>query len=203
MSQDTQARIFEPFFTTKEAGKGTGLGLSMVYGTLKQIGGFIFVDSEIDRGTTFHLFFPPASVPLPQVAPVRRADIAAADAPGGGETLLIAEDEPAVRNLVASALRNEGYRLLIASSAEEALALAGAHEGAIDLLLTDAVMPGKSGVELAALMTAQHPDLPVIIMSGYTEETLVVAATDASVKLLQKPFTPGDLRQRIREALNT
>ena len=141
MTPETQARIFEPFFTTKDVGKGTGLGLSMVYGTLKQIGGFIFVDSEVDRGTTFRLYFPPAAAPGGR--PRRRR------APPSGtarhETLLIVEDEPAVRNLVASALRHDGYRLLLAASAEEALALADAHDGRIDLLLTDAIMPGKSG----------------------------------------------------------
>src|SRR6185503_17237526 len=163
----TQGRIFEPFFTTKDIGKGTGLGLSMVYGTLKQIGGFIFVDSEVERGTTFSLYFPPAIEPVTPTASTLRAD-----ARRGHETLMIVEDEEAVRNLVASALRHDGYQLLLASSAEEAIEMADAHEGPIDLLLTDAMMPGKSGMELADLMSARRPGLPVIIMTGYTEETL-------------------------------
>ena len=197
MSPETAARIFEPFFTTKDAGKGTGLGLSMVYGTLKQIGGFIFVDSDITRGTTFGLYFPPAAAPTtPGAAAVR-------DREGHGhETLLIAEDEPSVRNMVASALRHDGYHLLLAGSAEEALALADAHDGPIDLLLTDAMMPGKSGVELANLMTARRPGIPVIIMSGYTEETLAVRGLNDPIALLQKPFTPRELRRRIRAVLD-
>jgi two-component system cell cycle sensor histidine kinase/response regulator CckA len=198
MARETQARIFEPFFTTKDVGKGTGLGLSMVYGTLKQIGGFIFVDSEIDRGTTFRLYFPPAAG-----KPAAAGSMAAPDDhPGGNETLLIAEDETAVRNLVASALRRGGYRLLVASSAEEALGLADAHDGRIDLLLTDAIMPGKSGLELANLMVARRPGLPVIVMSGYTEENLAISGLTEPVSLLQKPFTPRSLCRRIREVLD-
>jgi CheY-like chemotaxis protein len=196
---DETGHFFEPFFTTKDVGKGTGLGLSMVYGTLKQIGGFIFVDSEIGRGTTFTLYFRPAPAP-------ERAASEAAPARGserhGHETLLIAEDEPSVRSLVASALRHDGYRLLIASSAEEALTLAGAHDGPIDLLLTDAMMPGKSGVELASLMRTQRPGIPVILMSGYTEETLNVPSSKEPIELLQKPFSPRELRRRIREVLD-
>jgi two-component system, cell cycle sensor histidine kinase and response regulator CckA len=198
MSRETTARIFEPFFTTKDVGKGTGLGLSMVYGTLKQSGGFIFVDSELERGTTFHLYFPPSG---PAVA-APRAAAGGHDERRGHETLLIVEDEPSVRNLVASSLRHQGFDLLVASSAEEALSIAESHAGPIDLLLTDAIMPGRSGVELASLMTARLPGLPVIIMSGYTEETLAVAGSDAVVALLQKPFTPRELRKRIREALD-
>jgi two-component system cell cycle sensor histidine kinase/response regulator CckA len=197
MSRDTQARIFEPFFTTKDVGKGTGLGLSMVYGTLKQIGGFIFVASEIDRGTTFSLYFRPAASVAP-VAPISRSDRRGQ----GRETVLIVEDETSVRNLVASALRHDGYRLLLASSAEEALTMADAHDGTIDLLLTDAIMPGRSGLELANLMVARRPGLTVVVMSGYTGEDLAIAGLTEPVTLIQKPFTPNDLRKRIREVLN-
>ncbi len=201
MTRETQARVFEPFFTTKEIGKGTGLGLSMVYGTLKQIGGFIFVDSEVDRGTTFRLYFPPAvrsAATPPDAAPAP----AAATARKGHETLLIVEDEDSVRNLVASALRHDGYELLLAKSAEDALRLDEQHKGPIDLLLTDAIMPGKSGIELAAVMATRRPGLPVIIMSGYTEETLTGAPLDKPLSLLQKPFTPRELRRRIRDVLD-
>jgi PAS domain S-box-containing protein len=198
MPRETQARIFEPFFTTKDVGKGTGLGLSMVYGTLKQIGGFIFVESEIGRGTTFRLYFPPAVAPsAPAPPPVAREDH-----PTGTETLLVVEDETAVRNLVASALRHDGYQLLLASSAEEALKLVEAHTSQIDLLLTDAIMPGKSGLELANMMVARQPGLPVIVMSGYTEENLAISGLTEPPALLQKPFTPRDLRRRIREVLD-
>jgi len=206
MSRDTQSHIFEPFFTTKDIGKGTGLGLSMVYGTLKQIGGFVFVDSEAGRGTTFSLYFPPAptrsvaSAPIAAAAPP--AAMAAAGDSGGRETLLVVEDETAVRNLVASSLRKEGYRLLLASSAEEALHIVDTHDGTIDLLLTDAIMPGRSGVDLARELVARKPGLPVILMSGYTEETLPVDDIEPAITLLQKPFTPRDLRQRIRAILD-
>jgi PAS domain S-box-containing protein len=198
MARETLARIFEPFFTTKDIGKGTGLGLSMVYGTLKQIGGFIFVDSELNHGTTFRLYFPAAAAPARDTA---AASVTRSER-HGHETLLIAEDEPSVRSLVASSLRRDGYRLLIAASAEEALATAQAHDGPIDLLLTDAMMPGKSGVELASLMRTQRPGIPVILMSGYTEETLNVPRSKEPIELLQKPFSPRDLRRRIREVLD-
>jgi two-component system cell cycle sensor histidine kinase/response regulator CckA len=197
MSGDTQARIFEPFFTTKEVGKGTGLGLSMVYGTVKQSGGFIFVDSEVGRGTTFRLFFPPAP---PGRAEPAAPSTSAKTAPTTA-TVLIVEDEPAVRNLVASTLKAEPYQLLLAQSAEEALEIAAGHGGQIDLLLTDAIMPGKSGIELANALVRSRPGLPVIIMSGYTDETLNVTGLEHEVVLLHKPFTPRELRQRIRDVL--
>ncbi len=195
MSAETQARIFEPFFTTKETGKGTGLGLSMVYSTLKQVGGFIFVSSEQGRGTTFRLYFKPAAAPAP-------AKAAAVDAAAGrrAETVLVVEDEPAVRNLVASALRTEGYRLLLAASAEEAIELEEKFPDPIHLLLTDAIMPGKSGIELAGMLVKKRAGLRVIIMSGYTEETLTGFSGNA--ELLQKPFAPTDLRKRVRAALD-
>jgi two-component system, cell cycle sensor histidine kinase and response regulator CckA len=169
----------------------------MVYGTLKQIGGFIFVDSERERGTTFQLFFPPAKrAAEPPRPPAKDSERT------GDETVLIVEDETAVRNLVASALRNEGYELLLAASAEEALAIVDRRERPVDLLLTDAIMPGRSGVELAAALTARAPALPVIIMSGYTDEALSLEDSGAVVERLQKPFTPAELRRRIRDALD-
>jgi len=200
MSRETMTRIFEPFFMTKDVGKGTGLGLSMVYGTLKQSGGFIFVDSEVGKGTTFRLYFPPAA---PKSAAAAEAAAPAREPERRGhETLLIAEDEPSVRNLVASSLRHESYQLLLAASAAEALAIAESHDGPIDLLLTDAMMPGKTGMELAQLLTAKRPGLPVIIMSGYTEHNLTGADAERVAAVLQKPFTPRDLRRRIREVLD-
>jgi len=194
MSRETQSRIFEPFFTTKPAGKGTGLGLSMVYGTMKQIGGFIFVDSEVGRGTTISLYFPPA--PTEAITGASDRDRR------GRETLLIVEDDPAVRNLVASSLRREGYQLLLASSAEHALEIVESHQGTIDLLVTDAVMPGRSGIDLVREMTTRQPALPVILISGYTEETLPIRELSKAITLLQKPFTPRDLRHRIRAILD-
>jgi CheY-like chemotaxis protein len=164
------------------------------------MGGFIYVDSDVGRGTTFSLFFRPSAV-----GAVKEAPRAAAQAPRPRgpeqETLLIVEDEPAVRNLVASSLRSEGYHLLLAGSAEEALVILAAHRGAIDLLLTDAIMPGRSGIELARMLTDDRPGLPVVLMSGYTEETLPTSVAQ-TWSLLQKPFTPRDLRRRIKEVLN-
>jgi two-component system, cell cycle sensor histidine kinase and response regulator CckA len=118
------------------------------------------------------------------------------------ETLLVVEDETAVRKLVASALTHDGYHLLLAGSAEEAIAMADAYEGTIDLLLTDAIMPGKSGLELANLMATRRPGLTIVVMSGYTEDNLEISGLVEPVSLIQKPFTPNDLRRRIREALN-
>jgi len=231
MTQSTQSRIFEPFFTTKASGKGTGLGLSMVFGTVKQSGGFIFVESEVGLGTTFSLYFPPApkSKELPRLAPVAGArperlerspvelpktptgvagatapaasDAVAPGSPGNAETLLIVEDEPAVRNLVSSSLRGEGYRLLVASSGPEAVKLAAAHDAPIDLLLTDAMMPGQTGPELARELSTKRPEMAVIIMSGYTGDMLGINAMGEAVGMLQKPFTPRELRARIREVL--
>jgi PAS domain S-box-containing protein len=203
MSPETKSRIFEPFFTTKEAGKGTGLGLSMVYGTVKQVGGFISVESEVGKGTTFALYFPPAArttdARAQHAAEPDRSGAGAADR-RGRETLLIVEDEVAVRNLVASALRNEGYTLLLAASAEEALQIVARHQGPIDLLLTDAIMPGQSGLDLARTLASRCPGVAVILMSGYTEDTLPGADAE-QFSLLQKPFTPRALRQRIRDTL--
>jgi CheY-like chemotaxis protein len=198
MSRETLAHIFEPFFTTKAPGKGTGLGLSMVYGTLKQIGGFIFADSEPGRGTTFRLYFRPAAEQSKALQTASPGSIDALDGQGR-HTVLVVEDEPAVRNFVASALRADGYRLLLAGSAEEALQLAEDRNEVIDLLITDAIMPGKTGIELANLLSATRPKLRVIVMTAYGRDS--VAGFDEGVNYLQKPFGPRELRERIREAL--
>jgi PAS domain S-box-containing protein len=197
MDAETRAHVFEPFFTTKEVGKGTGLGLAMVYGTVKQSGGFIYVDSEVGRGTTFKLFFPPAK----QVAAAPSAS-PAAPAEGRQPTVLVVEDEPAIRHLVVTALRNQGYRLLEAASGEEALVVADRETAGIDLLLTDANMPGISGIELANALVALAPALRVIVMSGYTQESLTVQGLRGAVSLLPKPFTPNDLRQKVSAVLS-
>jgi PAS domain S-box-containing protein len=196
MSAETQTRIFEPFFTTKPPGKGTGLGLSMVYGSMKQIGGFIFVESEPGRGTTFFLYFPPATAVAPP-APVREERPVSRHA-----TILIAEDESTVRNLVATTLR-EHYHVLEVASAEEALELMAQRTTPIDLLLTDAIMPGKSGVELAAALVDRWPSLRVMFMSGYTEDDLSLMLAGRIPAVLQKPFTPRELRRRIQEMLES
>jgi len=194
MDPETQAHIFEPFFTTKDVGKGTGLGLAMVYGTVKQSGGYIFLESAPGKGTTFRLYFHPA--PKQEMA---TATTKAGEAPTK-RTVLVAEDEAAVRNLVVTALKKQGFRVLPASTGEEALRL-GADEPRIDLLLSDANMPGISGIELARLLIKNRPNLPVIIMSGYTDETLSIDGAREPVVLLPKPFTPKDIRQKVELVL--
>ena len=206
MSAETKAHIFEPFFTTKEVGKGTGLGLPMVYGTVKQSAGFIFVDSQEGMGTTFKLYFPAADAPTPTSPAVASVvsivpGVPAAPAPTGQPTVLVVEDETAVRNLVVTSLSLDGYRILHAASADAAMTIA-AEAGTIDVLLTDANMPGKSGLELASALVQQRPELSVIVMSGYTDEMLEVAGLPKAVALLPKPFTPKDLRQKVRDVLN-
>ncbi|MQA31807.1 MAG: PAS domain S-box protein [Luteitalea sp.] len=192
MSLDTQSHMFEPFFTTKEVGKGTGLGLSMVYGTVKQSGGFIFVESEVGRGTTFRIYFPPAA------DPAERSEAAAAPGPA---TILVVEDEMSVRTLVVTALSSEGHHVLQAASGTEALEVAAGHDGAIHLLLTDSTMPGMTGAELANEIVRRRGSLHVVIMSGYTVGGLSVSGLAQPLVLLQKPFTPRDLRQKIRDVL--
>src|SRR3954471_4203010 len=196
MSRETQRHIFEPFFTTKGVGKGTGLGLAMVYGTVKQSGGFIFVDSQEGRGTPFRLYLPPAAA---QEARRAAAATAGAGAPAGAATILVVDDEAAVRTLVASALKSEGYRVLDAESGPDALRIAASVAGRIDVLLTDASMPGMSGVELATHLTRTRPGLKVLVMSGYSADPVTVEGLP--VALLAKPFTPRDLKRKIGDVL--
>jgi two-component system cell cycle sensor histidine kinase/response regulator CckA len=197
MTAETRAHAFEPFFTTKDAGKGTGLGLAMVYGTVRQCGGFIFLESEVNRGTTFRLYFPAAT---PEADPAAgKTSKTRGDGAEVALTVLVVEDEPAVRNLVATALGHQGYRVLRASCGDEALALSADETGRIALLLTDAHMPGMSGVELASRLVRQRADMAVIVMSGFTEESLSVAGRP--VPLLSKPFTPKELRQKVADVL--
>jgi signal transduction histidine kinase len=197
MSAETQRHIFEPFFTTKGIGKGTGLGLPMVYGTVKQSGGFIFVDSQEGRGTTFRLYFPPAAAEAAKRPP------ASAPTTADATTILVVDDEPVVRTLVVSTLKREGYRVLDAESGADALRLAASAPGRIDILLTDASMPGMSGAELATHLARTRRGLTVMVMSGYSAEPVAVEGLYEPVALLAKPFTPADLKRRIREVLGT
>jgi two-component system cell cycle sensor histidine kinase/response regulator CckA len=194
MSGEVQAHLFEPFFTTKEVGKGTGLGLATVYGIVRQSGGFITVQSEPGRGTRFHLYFPPAE----QVEP-EAVGLPAEPAPAGSGTVMLVEDEEGVRHLARDVLTRYGYRVLEASDGGAALRLAAAHPGPIDLLLTDVVMPGMSGAELAGKFLALRPDVPVLYASGYADEAIVRhGVRDDEVPFLQKPFEPDDLVRRVR-----
>ncbi len=198
MSPEIQAHIFEPFYTTKEVGQGTGLGLSTVYGIVAQTGGTIEVESAPGRGSTFRIV-------LPCVAEGERPASAAAagSAPRGEETVLLVEDEAAVRSLMADVLQRSGYRVLAASGGDQALALAAAEAGRLDLLVSDVVMPGMGGRELARRLVLERPDLKVLYVSGYADEAQ--GRRDGRIErgaFLQKPFTPVGLARRVREVLD-
>jgi two-component system, cell cycle sensor histidine kinase and response regulator CckA len=188
------AHLFEPFFTTKDEGKGTGLGLATVYGIVHQSGGHIEVESRPGEGASFAVFLPRTDEPA---TPAR----AAAAAPGRGrETVLVAEDEAAIRSLAREILEGQGYVVLEAAGADEAVRLAASHGGPIHLLLTDVVMPGRSGVELAEALLARRPSLRVVYMSGYADRA--VQADAPGVAFVQKPFDPALLARRVRATLD-
>jgi two-component system cell cycle sensor histidine kinase/response regulator CckA len=200
MDRETQARIFEPFFTTKEKGKGTGLGLSTVYGIIKQSGGYVFVQSEIGRGTVFTIYFPRVDEPSEAVG----ATPVSLSAAGGTETVLLVEDEDSVRQLVRETLESRGYRVLEAPNGSAALALAAAHSDPIHLVITDVVMPGLNGHELVQQLFSTRPAIKVLYLSGYAEDafpTSAAVAIDAQKSFLQKPFTLQNLTRKVREVL--
>ncbi len=199
MSDEVQAHIFEPFFTTKEPGKGTGLGLSTVYGIVEQMEGSIRVRSQLGRGTSFAVYLPS----IPGTVPEIPAELPAAERLHSGETILLVEDEPAVRRLARRALESHGFRILEAASGPEALVICEKHGDEVDLLLTDVVMPQMSGVELAARLTAVRRGLRVLYMSGYTEDTLGQRGVlSPETAFLNKPFTPASLREAVRAVLD-
>ena len=197
MDKETQSRIFEPFFTTKE--KGTGLGLSTVYGIVKQSGGYIWVYSEPGQGTTFEVYLPRVEA---VAEPATGAD-RLGEARGGSETILVVEDEGAVRDLVRRSLERKGYTVLCASSTDEALTLGSRRDRPIHLLLTDVVMPQMSGYELARRLTLLRPEMRVLYMSGYPENgTAQRAMMEPGAWLLEKPFTPYELTSAVRRVLD-
>jgi len=200
MSQDTQAHMFEPFFTTKGKGKGTGLGLATVYGIVKQSAGFIWVYTEPGQGTTFKIYLPRVGqVPEPRVSRLSSG----AAIMDGTETVLLAEDEAAVRAVARQSLERHGYTVLEAPSGEAALDLAQRYSGRIDLLLTDVVMPGMGGRALALRLAALRPELRTIYMSGYTDEAITRhGVLDPGVAYVQKPFSPDALVRKVREVLD-
>jgi len=198
MDPDTLKHIWEPFFTTKPAGQGTGLGLSVVYGSVKQSGGFVWAESEVGRGTTIRVYWPetPAvsehtgEIPIP--SPVQH----------GTETVLVVEDEPVVRALIVRTVMGFGYRCLEAHDATEALRLLEQEQGKFDLVITDVVMPGMSGGRLGELLAHHYPTLPVLYTSGFANNDIIRRGLlDASRPFLQKPFTPDDLARKIRDVL--
>jgi PAS domain S-box-containing protein len=198
MDRETQARIFEPFFTTKEKGKGTGLGLSTVYGIIKQSGGYVFVQSELGRGTVFTIYFPRVDEPSDAIgaAPVALAAV------GGTETVLLVEDEDSVRQLVRETLESRGYRVLEAANGADALTLAATHSDPIHLVITDVVMPGLNGHELVQQLQSARPGLKVLYLSGYAQDAFPsTAAADSQKTFLQKPFTLQSLSRKVREIL--
>ena len=203
MDQETQARLFEPFFTTKAQGKGTGLGLATVYGIVDQSGGQITVDSEPGRGTTFKIYLPRAVEHDAQLdEPV--AIVPSASPAQGKETILLVEDEEAVRTLTRRILEQSGYCVLEAKHGPEALLLCAQYEGAIHLMITDVVMPEMSGRQLTERVAPTRPDMKILLMSGYTEDTMVrhgIACDGAA--FLQKPFTLDALGLKVREVLDS
>lgn len=197
MDKETQSRIFEPFFTTKEKGKGTGLGLSTVYGIVKQSGGYVIVQSEPGQGTTFHIYLPQVEGPTEkQSVPVPDPSL------GGTETVLLVEDEESVRQLVRDTLEARGYKVLAADNGEAGLAIAECHEGKIDLVITDVVMPGIGGRELVKQLAQTRPTTKVLYLSGYTEDAIVSDGSIAKgTAFLQKPFSLQSLSRKVREVL--
>ena len=200
LDAEIKAHLFEPFFTTKPTGKGTGLGLSTVYGIVKQSGGFIEVDSVPAEGTTFKVYLPIVE----QAISPRKAPKMSSTVVGGSETVLLAEDQPSIRNALCEFLESKGYKVLEAQNGSQALDIAEHYPGSIDVLVTDVIMPQVRGLELAKRVTELHPDICVIFMSGYSEDALLENRflSQKNTILIQKPFDPEDLAQKIRESLD-
>jgi CheY-like chemotaxis protein len=198
MSEDTLKHLFEPFFTTKGPGRGTGLGLSTVYGVVEQSGGYVEVTSALGQGTAFTLYLPREEAePLPAHSSETRASADRRDA-----TILVVEDDPIVRDLVRGILARRGYTVLAAKQGEEAIALAERHTEPLHLLITDVVLPGLNGREIAERLQSSRPDLRVLFMSGYTDDTIIRRGViEHQHRLLQKPFTAEELEQKVAKML--
>jgi CheY-like chemotaxis protein len=200
MDANVRAHLFEPFFTTKEVGKGTGLGLATVYGIVKQSGGHISVNTEVGRGSSFKVYLPRVHPPPRAAAPAATTRPAAVR---GSETVLVVEDDPAVLSLSCRALEAEGYTILCASDGTDALRIVERHGGEIHLLLTDVVMPGMSGRELAEQMAARRAGIRILYMSGYPgDEAIHQGTLVRGNAFLQKPFSPDGLMRKVRETLD-
>ncbi|MBK8478482.1 MAG: response regulator, partial [Opitutaceae bacterium] len=199
MPPEVQRRLFEPFFTTKPKGRGTGLGLAVIFGVVKQAGGTIEVDSAPGRGTTFKIHLPRLGEPAEKLA---RAN-ASADLPRGHEAILLVEDDQSVRELAASILKRQGYKVLAAANGGEALLLAERRAEPIHLLLTDVVMPGMNGRELSERLLRIRPGLAVLFASGYTEDTIVHhGVLSESLHFIAKPYTLQAIAQKVRQVLD-
>lgn len=198
MSREVQEKIFEPFFTTKGIGKGTGLGLSTVYGIVKQHNGYIYVYSEVGRGTTFKVYLPVSSEDMQD-----REKMVHKPLVRGTETVMVVDDDPQIRRLVQAVLKPLGYLILEASSGEDALKIDDTYEKPIDVLLTDVIMPKMSGKELAHIFHARHPEAKVIFMSGYTDDVIAHhGVLNSGVTLLEKPISPIKLANKLREVID-
>jgi two-component system, cell cycle sensor histidine kinase and response regulator CckA len=199
MTEEVKAHVFEPFFTTKEVGKGTGLGLATVFGIVKQSGGHIRVYSEAGHGTTIKIYLPSVAGAVPAVQSIVEPE----PARSGGQTILLVEDEKAVRAMTGLALRSKGYTLLEAANGEEAVRLGEQHTGPIHLLMSDVVMPRMGGRQLAERLTSQHPEMRVLFVSGYTDDAVVRhGVLRAEVAFLQKPFTMDALHRKVQKILD-
>ena len=198
MKADVKAHVFEPFFTTKGLGKGTGLGLAVIHGIVKQSKGHIEIDSEVGVGTAVRIFFPAV-----QDQPSLGKDPNPDKKPQGTETILFVEDEDSIRAFALLVLRSHGYQVLEASDGREALEVVGRHQGPIDLLATDLVMPNLSGRDLAERLQPRFPHLKVLYMSGYTDDAVVRhGLAEEEVAFLEKPYTPLSLAQKVRQVLD-
>jgi CheY-like chemotaxis protein len=198
MDKETQSRIFEPFFTTKEKGKGTGLGLSTVYGIVKQSNGYVFVESESESGTTFYVYLPRVEDTAEELTPM----VAPQSETGGCETVLLVEDEESVRELVRLTLVSRGYKVLEAENGECGLHIADSFKENIDILITDVMMPGMGGRELAKRLLELRPGISVLYLSGYTEDSVITQGSSGPpTAFLQKPFTLQNLAKKVREVL--
>jgi len=198
MDQQTRARLFEPFFTTKELGRGTGLGLATVYGIVKQSGGHIEVSSEPGKGATFRIYLPLVDRPVDRLAQVAHRSNGA-----GSETILLVENENAVREMIAKVLGSRGYLVLTAANAEEAENISSGVQQ-IDLLLTDVMMPKVTGPELGRRIARQRRGIKILYMSGYTANSMLAGEVrePGGGGFLEKPFTPQALAERVREVLD-
>lgn len=198
MSEEVKARMFEPFFTTKEVGKGTGLGLAMVYGIVKQHNGYILVESAVGVGTAFTLYLPCTEDDLT----LDHALVVETLATSGEKTILVVEDEPVLQELAVLILERKGYKVLPAANGMEAIEIASSYPGAIHLLMTDAIMPGMGGLELAEKLCQERPHIPVLLVSGYTEDRFPETIPPSLVtNFLNKPYSPGELLNRVSAVL--
>ena len=200
MDNETQLHMFEPFFTTKEKGKGTGLGLATVYGIVKQSRGYIWVYSEPGKGTTFKIYLPRLEAGIQEA----EAERVSPSALKGEETVLVVEDEGMLRELACEFLQGGGYTVLEAGNGAEAIEISKRHQGPIHLLMTDAVMPGMSGRELAQRLHGDRPDMKVLYVSGYTDDAVFRnGLLEPGTAFLQKPFTRDALTQKVRAVLDS